>query len=530
MSSSKLDKDKTLIQESWNSFKSLVRQNLNDLISRQKNIDIDIKRVERIAKIIKVSENDISFLIKHKDIFIELDSDLKSKFTYLEAFQKRNNLDNDLAVQTYNQIRNYDKVIGLLNNLENLKAERENNQARIDDLKDLIDGRDYSQIELISELCETHNIDEDTRKMIFLYPIIKTLKKPTIIKEKTHDVNQDIQQIETIKDGKVSMATVIEDMIITSEESPTVEPALEITEEKSELLNYEDYYNQQKNRYEKLKEATRNLLDKYYTVLSEMKSYETQYYRSFCSVTQDELKTQFVGNYDEANAKILAIKLFDAKVEIENTLISIVNKNYTDKDDIEYLEEYIGEFQSLSDRLKSVDDVLVNKANQLLGLTQSKEFFLTDSINDTFISEKIKKGSLMALIGNAQEGFTSRGEFYNIRQLDTSVDRYKEQVGRPLFSIRNGKNMMSYIKLNSDSNDGGIMILTALPVSEGGLDAIQEATDKIIEANIELLIRQIGLIESHDLEQLTLQSKIRDKFMKRDESFGEGDENEPKTR
>ena len=532
MPSSKLDRDLPLIQQNWNNFISLIKQDLNELTAEQKKLEVEIRKVERISKILKVSDNDINFIIAHKESIIEVDPSLISKFALLEAFKKRNNLDNDLAVQTYIQIKNSVKITELLNNLEVLMRQSDLLQEKIDSLRDLIYGEDYSQIGLINELCKKHNIGEGARKMLFTYPIIKTLRKPSVVKEKTREV----KSVET--PNRVSTATVLEEIEVLDDDKPT-EIVVPEPIAKEETRSYEDEFNQQKNRYDKFRESVNDLLSKYYTILNEMKPYETQFYRTYCSYTEEEFgklnKNQFEEGYDEAKAKILAIKVFDARAEIDKILSSIVTSNYTDKDEIDYLAEFINEFQSLCDKLKVVDKQIVDKNKGATSL-DSKVFFLTDRLHGSFIPEEMRKGvyqrSLMNIMVKAQEGLVSQKKGCNIMTLKVHDAKYRDQIGRTVFAIRNNKIMVSYIKLNTNSeisNDGGIIILTAAPLTSG-TDVIQTETNKVIKDNIEQLVRQLALIEAQEPQQLELQALIRDELMQTEEQLGEDDVNGHKIR
>lgn len=528
MQNSKLDRDLPLIEQQWDYFGSLVRQELTELSSEQEKLESKIKNLKGLVKIIEFSKNDINFLLVNKEIFLELAPDLNTNFSVLEAFKKRNNLDNDVAIMAYNAIQKNDKVVNVFSDLERANLEIDKLKKKIDSLKKLINEvnfspeDDYLPIDLINELCEKYNINEKVRKMLFIYPIIKAVKKPIAQKEKP--INQPTK---VPKENKVSTSTLLADKIILDDTKSTDESAPEMLEEKEQdqgTSNYQDYYNQQKNRYEKLKENAKDLLNKYYAILAEMKKYEIEFYKAFCNYTEDEFgkidKTQFGSGCDEAYAKILAIGLFDAKTEIEKILISIPNSNYTDKESIEYLEVYISEFQSFIDRLKAVDKILVDKGNQIVSLDQQKVFFLTDGIKGSFIPETVIKGgyetSLRNIMEKAQGGLVSNKKGCNIMPLTIHDDKIKKQLGRTVFAIRNSKIIISYIKLNSNSevsNDGGIIILTAVPLT-GGIDAIQAETDKIIKDNIEKLMNQISLIEAQDPQQLSLQNAIRDEIDK----------------
>ena len=69
MASAKYERDMPIIQQHWNNFVSLVRQDLSDVYAEQRSVVVEIKRLERISKILQHSQGDIEFLLLHKKAF-----------------------------------------------------------------------------------------------------------------------------------------------------------------------------------------------------------------------------------------------------------------------------------------------------------------------------------------------------------------------------------------------------------------------------------------------------------------------------
>lgn len=493
MPESNFERNMIIVEQHWNSFISFIKTDINELSRKLRHVIVEIKKIERVTKLLQHSQNNIEFLLLHKESIINMDSSLTQKFAILEAFKKRDNLSNAVALRTFNEILNNENVRSTVEKLNSLKEKRDLLDEEIYKLSDLVRGTAYYKDEII-KYSEKHGLTPDTLTALLLYPILKSAEKIVPRQnrrsrnESTTSLNNDI-----IQDSNV----VIENR----------------NNEVEEVVSYKVEFDKQKVRYDDIKHKSNDLLRKYYMILHDMKPIESQYYRAFCSMTDDELNNQeFKGEYEEAVANIIAIKLFDAKNEIENIIQKICNNNYSNKDDIDYLEEYINELELLIAELQKVDKTIVENTKEIEKLDDSKVFFLADENGHTFIPENIKGKSLTSIINKAQEGYIQNKRGCDVKELKPSKFFKKECGGRTVFIVSNNKIIVSYIKINSGqgSNDCGIVILTATLSTP---NTIGEDTKKVVKGNKERIESQIIAIENGDLKQMKLQANIRKEFM-----------------
>ena len=294
MPESKFYNDIIIVQKHWNDFIQLIKSNLNDLYVVQRRFIREIRRIERISILLEHSQDNIEFLLSHKESIISLDSSLNQKFVILEAFQKRNNLSNAVAIRTFNEILNSEHIKKTINKLDDLRKEKENIDNQINQLLGLVNGTNYNR-DIILEYAQKYGLDSKAQVSLIFYPILKSAKKPVQKNNKKSaatkkDTQSDIPKSETIK-------------------TPS---------DIEEVPNYKDEFNEIKKEYEIMKNRNNMFLNKYYFILQSMTPTESQYYYMYCSMTSDELNSQkFEGEYDEAMAKIIALKLFDIKREKE---------------------------------------------------------------------------------------------------------------------------------------------------------------------------------------------------------------------
>lgn len=527
MPESKFERDMLIVQQHWNNFISLIKQDLNDLYAEQRQVIVEIKRIERVTKILQHSQENVDFLLLHKESIIGLDNSLIQKFAILDAFKKRDNLGNAVAVRTFNEILNSESVKNAIDQLNALREKRDALDEEIDKVVDLIRGAAFDR-DTIVKYSQKHGLGAEALTALALYPIFKSSKKLVPNNRKKTEMPRQVTPTNTTESEIIQAPSEVEEVLETYSE--VIE----------ETPSYKEEFEAHRKRYDEIKNKGGLLLNKYYVILQSMTPAESQYYRIYCSMTADELKEQqFEGEYDEAMAKIVAIKLFDAKSEIENMIQTIHSANYSNKDDVEFFGEYVTEYQSLLDKLKEIDKKIVDTRKGAEEWEDPKVFFLTDNAMQPFIPDSIKQkgyqGSLVNIIQKAQEGHIQKKKGSNIMPLKVSK-KFKDEVGRTVFAVRNYKIIVSYIKLNSGTglNDGGIMILTASLLNP---NTIQEDTDKVIRENREQIIRQLAAIERGDPQQIGLQTMIREELTQQaqqtqasEETLEEGELNGRKTK
>ena len=88
MADAKRDNSLLEIKKQWENFVQLIYQDLRDLLDQQRKNRIEIRKLERVEKVIQHSKNNIEFLILHKETLLSLDPSLEKSFKILEAFKE----------------------------------------------------------------------------------------------------------------------------------------------------------------------------------------------------------------------------------------------------------------------------------------------------------------------------------------------------------------------------------------------------------------------------------------------------------
>ena len=461
-----------IAEQEWNKFISLIKEDLKALEAESRKLTSEIKNAERITRVSSHSHEDIDFLIAHKESYIRIDSSLSQKFATLEKVLK--------------EIQNNENIKKAVSELEYSRERKATIDEEIDRLYDLVNDNVINiDKDIIARYSKKHGLNAEQEWILTCYPVFKLHQKMM------HR--------------------------IPKKSSPIVEEILEID---NELLkgtrNHKDYFDSLKNRYEEIKNASSALLNKYYDILQKMSQTESKYYKIYCSMTEDELKHQpFDEGYDEVIAKIAALKIFDAKTEIEILFQTIANENYENKYDIDFLAEYINEYELLLEKLKETDKKIVDseEEEELQNSEDLRAFFSTDenmkALVPDFVKEDSHIGSLINIIDKAQGGHI-QSKKGNIKELKADLD-LKDLLGKTVFITINSKIIVSYVKVNSGTgiNDGGILILTVSPLKP---NTIKEETEKVVREHRDQILKQIAALEKGDLQEIENQRMIVDEF------------------
>lgn len=494
MAESKYESDMLIVKKYWNNFISLIKGDINKLHSELRSIDIEIKKSERLSRILQNGQNNIEYLLSHKDYVLAIDASLSKKFDILNAFSELNGLENAVAIRTLNEILCNEKLKRVVDELDTLIDERDSIYEEIDKLSDLVRGVSFDK-EIIIKYANEHNLNDQELVGVLLYPIYKSAKRANSnSKKKKESLDQNEK----------------ESLDISEQESlPSLTTEVDIS-------NYEEYFDNVSNRYDVLKESSKLIIDKYYGILQSITPQEKQFYTEYNSITEEEFKSQkFHGKYDEAVSKIYAIKLFEIKDVIERTINMIASKSHIEKDDVDYLNECLDEYESIVNNIKEIEEKNKKYNGKLDEIEESKVFFLTDKKSEPFIPDSVRdcQSNLISIIEKANEESIQDGVESKIIPLEKIDKRFKKEVNRTVFSVRNNEIIVSYIILNSDTEltNGGIIILTASLLNP---NTILDDTNRVIKENREQLVRQIEAIERGDPQQLGLQATIRDEIVK----------------
>ena len=504
------------LQQKWNEFINLLKKELDELYEEQKRIYLSIMRIEKIKRIANHNQN-AEFLLLHKKSLIDLHSSFSQKFDILEAFKELNNLDNPKAIEVFNEIIESDIIKKTFEEYDVLKEQKYDILDEIDKVNGLIRGNLFD-VDTLTKYCQKHNIDDKTFGELKMYLLFKVARSKPLEKAKIVEIPPQVV-VEEISDNNVNQN---EDnrLEITQEEidekflEPNNVGNIEIYREKYEVL---------KNRYEDLKITNRVLLNKYYSILKTMNKIEIDTYKGYMNSSEPGLKVFLGDKYDETMAKVMTINVFDDQMEIENLLQRIPFDNYSQKDDIDFLEEWIEEYELHLQKLEEYDFNYSDEPVNMEKVEESKVFFLLDENNNPFIDDEVlkEKTSIINLSSRVQTALIQNKRGY-VKEL-LPDDEFKKLCGRTVYIAKNSRIIISYVKVNSgkEVNDGVIMILTVLPSK---VPDIKNDVRRIMVRNGFNYMSQLAKIEGKDEKQLEIQSGVRSRVLgiqPGDESLGD---------
>ena len=538
MADAKRDNSLLEIKKQWENFVQLIYQDLRDLLDQQRKNRIEIRKLERVEKVIQHSKNNIEFLILHKETLLSLDPSLEKSFKILEAFKGRNNLDNAVAIRTYKGIVSSPAISNAKSTLISLKGSRDVLDESIDKIKDLITGTAYDK-ETISKLCRKNGLSEEQIKAILIYPLLKTSRKekPKKVEVKRKTPEKNVKEVK------------LEKPVVKMENTKVEEKAEEITkvieeevkeERKLADESYEDFYKEIKSKYNYLNSKRRHLINKYFVAVNNMSETLKRSYVKYLTMESSELEGQteeeFANREIKEKANIAAIKLFDMRKKINGLIDAIEESKYRDVESIDILEKSVRSFEIMVDELKVLDKEVQKEEAEKEIKDNTNVFFATSRMGEHFIPDFIKsQGNEKSLVGVIRKGQKGLNEEKNerISRLKIYDKKYKEECGNNIYAITNYSVVVSYIRIKANVNGeekDAILILTAAPVDP---NTIQEDTKKILKENRDFIIRQIKAIEKGDVQEIGLQLSLLDEMMKEyDTSKKEGskDGKKPKQR
>ena len=495
MPESKLENNMQIVQQNWNKFISLLKKDLKDLYKRQRELNVLIKKYSTLKDILEKSKDNIDIIFNCKNIILSIDPSLKRTFEVLEAFKNMTNLNNAVAIRTYNEILHSTDINNAIDLLDQLENNKEVLDREIEKVQDIIQGAAYDK-ETILRYCDELGIGIEEQTTILMYPIIKSARKlvPSYRKrDKVGDSNKSSDDVPTESKEPEQIDTVVHDTINL---------------DKTSEANDKEQFEKLKDEYESIKSENNQLFSKYYEILNSMKPDEKDSYKVYSTLPLDALSNiLFEHEYDEAMAKVIAIKLFDKKEEIENFLKSLSDEgNINYKDAAELLKMPLDEFKPIVDRLKALDKKIETSKKGEEITTPSRVYFLTDDNNIPLIPELFRDGeyhgSLLNVIKKAQEGFVQSKRGCDVRELKPSAF-LKREYGRTVFMLTSNGIAVSYVKLNS--TNGAIAIITASLLRP---NTIGEDTKRIIKDYKELILSQLEELENGNEKQIENQNKI----------------------
>ena len=484
MANSKLERDLPFIESNWSSFMELVKDELSKENKALRELDLKIKKISRLEKILHYSENNINFLINHKVFFAQIDESLVAKFNVLEAFKRRDNLDNDIAIRTFESIINSTSLKREIDELIRVKERSDLSRDYIGRLKDLLSGRVYS-FDLITELTSRFNLDSQAKNAIVFYPIMKNAKKKEFIIPKEIEKEKNEQK----------------------EVIPTYEP---------EKMNYRYLFDIQNERYNKYVEDNKDILTKYYKSITSMTPSVSKIYAGYVNLSLDELdnidEENFGKDYPDVFAKIIAMKIFRLKSDVDNCISDIIANGYDSTIDIELFSSCVDELIAYTKKLTLLDGKLTleDLKNNINVTNTSNVFFLRDKDGEPFIKNGVYDKGLLTAFNNASEGLLARKTGQGVKRM-FGVEAREKDINKTIFMVKYNKSIISYIKVNMDKENGeGICIITSSLVNP---NTIVKDTASAIKDNLDSVLTEIASIEGLDPKELEIQESIRNNIL-----------------
>lgn len=480
MPDAKLEKDIHMIEEKWNSFILLLKKTLQELVKMQTQLAVEIKRSERLERIFKQLK-DVDFILEHKEELIRFDKSLSTKFEVLEAFKKRSNLENPVAVRVFNEITSSEGVKRALNNASQLRVNKENNASEMQVLREMIRGTSFDKDTIIKYSTE-YGLEEKDIIAILFYPIVKSArktKKNEVIKE------------ETSKNPEIS---------------------------KEEIEANKELFARYLEKYESLNTSNRELLDAWYQKFLDLTEAEKKWYVAYTIMTMKQLEeSKFIDQDNEVLSKIYVMRIMNSKSIVEEWIKKIRNNNSSSRLDIEFLALCIEEYSQNLNRLAILDSNLIEENKEKNIEDIDSFFFFLDDSKQPIISENIhNKGyqsNLINLFNKAQNG-----HFQNKSVAKLKFDQHlQKEFGLPVYTARNKRVRISFLKIDSK----GIMILTSSAVYN---DTVYDDTVKFIRDRKDEIYNQIEQIKNGDLEYLKRQSEVKEGLEKLNKNKVEEDE------
>ena len=447
------------LRDGWSFFVAKVEKNLSELIgqfNKDKQRIRDLERViNKINEITNASKDDLTNILKYRELFMYVDNSLESSFDALDFFREQNNFDNNAVKSIYNRIINSPEIIKLTSEYHSLSIKIEFDKERIKRLSSLVNGSkvDYT---LITELVKKYKIDNNKKKDILLYPVVML----------------SIKQKE-ISDNK-------------TKEMPNVKE--KFLERFKTICN--DYYAR--------KEDFNDLLFHCYSIREKMDYQELNTFNSFINNPSEIEK---YNPKKDTIIKVYTLAFFKIKKDIEKLIDSISdmdNDEYND-DDLIFLEEVINEFSQIGNKLNSLDNAILDENNN----KNNNVFFLLDAFNRLIINDDIIKeqniSNLKALIEKLANISNAKIEGVKTYHM-LGVDDLEKILGKNISMLTTSKMRLAYVTVGKS-----ILIIQ-------GSDTTSNRFDKdvkiAITRNIVPIRKQIELIQDNDIDYIELQNKI----------------------
>lgn len=482
------------IQECWNKFISLVREKLDTaMVNEHRELGLTISEIDMLKKTLLYKSDQIALIFKYKKLLTDISPEIGKKLDLLEVFDRRNNLDNDLAVETFKSIINDETLLDKIETKrETVLEKRDQLYKKMLDTVDIINGKKFTY-ELILEYINEFGFTKEEHNMILFAGFDTIVKNIEARKQAKNNTSVPVKDEEEIID-----------VIDVQDEKEKDELALDTV-----IL-----------KYEAAKDSVSTIINKYYEEINDASPETKAAYYAYASYENDEINDVITElQYDETKAKVQVIKLIQKQRKIDEDIAEAKSDSTLDGIYASIIDEEVEEYIEYTKKLMLLEQkIVVTKTPEILDVENSKLFFLTDDSGNLLIPNEIighsrNLGTFKTFEDKVNSGNLLRRQGSRIIKMK-GVDDCESWINKTIFMQMSGsKPIISYVKVNlinednPDKSKEGIAIITAcLPKP----NIIKESTREILKANREYVCSQLEKIQHKDPEELKRQALIRD--------------------
>lgn len=482
-----------LIQQKWQLFGSKLFSELSELTAKQKEFNVEIKRIESIEKVIKQSVGNADMILKYKKVFLEVDPDLSVIISALEQF-KTININNSVVPALLKKITDSEKIKALTSRMDELILQSAAITSQIEQLSDMRLGISFDD-ELIKTLATKYGFSSYDTRLIRFYPVIKSGKKveKKISVELRTNVQPSEEPVEVIEEPEVSNTSELEEL------------------------------NALKERYQSLKEQYKELFGKYYVEYAALPANSRDHYDYFASLPSlDEHKVKpdtVTFASPEYQAKVITKQVMLAKEQVDSLFKELQDPDFMDVSFVELLREQLKSMKLAIDKyeeklqlLAQCDEkIRINKETPIENPIDV--YFLLDNIGYPFefsdeeisILSKISASGLIA------------------KKPVRDPDNIPDTIGRKVYFRRTTNNLVvSFVRVGApDSRDYNLLILAASSIKKNGLGDLINKTNKLLNIHSSMIREQIDSIEARSPQYMEYQARAIDEAKKSTSGRGE---------
>lgn len=449
--------------DSWQQFIKKVEEDLNNVALSQENgskrINFLKDNMPRIKKIIEASKDNVSEILKYRQLFTSLDKDLSSFFDALEFFKAQDNFDNDAVMVLYKKIVESPTILRLGEEYNSLLYQKEHNSQK--SLEDLISGKKIDQ-SLIIKLLDKYDLDEKTKKDVLLYSIVMTSIKQKEIDSSVRKEKKKKSYEETISELK----SLCEDFAKAKDE-------------------YQDLYNT------------------CYSIKQNMTPNDMDMYKGYTDYSVDTDLANKFGFDNSELLKIYALQFIEHRnniVDYIDSLCDLQMENSKLSDEVEFLRMFIGEFKEIAkrvNRLSKENSIEKEEENE-----DNRVFFALTAFNTLIVDKNLivnNRNSLNAFIRKVNTSKTHQIDGIRVVPM-IGVKDVEELLGKTIFMLKASNYKLAYIMVNNC-----VLVLDMADANDTKFDS---AFRHIIRGGILAIQRQISLIEDMNSDYIDLQKEL----------------------